>query len=46
MLLCAALKGRTDLVQKLVRDDNKVTTLVLHMFSYTCILHVIIVKLP
>ena len=22
MLLCAALKGRTELVQKLVRDDN------------------------
>ena len=46
MLLCAALKGRTELVQKLVRDDNKVITLILHTFSYTCIVHAIIVKSP
>ena len=30
MLLWAALKGHTELVQKLVRDDSEVTTLILH----------------
>ena len=44
MLLYAALKGRTELVQKLTRDDNnlKVTIYIYiyYIYSYTCVVNV------
>ena len=36
MLLCAALKGRTELVQKLVRDDNNLkVTIYIYIYIHT-----------
>ena len=33
MLLCAALKGRTELVQNLVRDDNNLKVTIYIVYS-------------